>query len=140
MFPWEITSLHPLFIHFPIALLSTSVLFDILGVLFRNKSLHYAGWWCLLVGVISSLAAIATGFIADSIYGHMANPIPLFQTHGVVQLLASFMFIGLLIWRIKEKTELPVKPILFFYLGLSGVAVMILFYGAHLGAHLAGRF
>ena len=139
MFPWQIDTIHPLIIHFPIALLSASVLFDILGVVFRKESLNHAGWWCLVCGVMGALAAVLTGFFADTIYGHMGDPFPVFETHGTMQIAATLIFVGLFIWRGVNKCQLPSEPLKYVYLAIGAAATGWIFYGAHLGAQLAGR-
>ena len=37
-------NIHPMFVHFPLALLSVGLLFDILGYLLKKQSLSSAGW------------------------------------------------------------------------------------------------
>ena len=139
MFMYELEELHPLLIHFPIALLSVGVLCDYLGTFFKKESLLNAGWWCLLFGFLSTIFTIITGFLADELYGHMGEPFPLFETHGSLQIFSSLIFAGLIIWRVKNKSELPEKPLLYLFLGIAAVGVMTLFYGGFLGAELAGR-
>lgn len=139
MFGFELETIHPLFVHFPIALLSTGLLCDILGTLYRKESLHNAGWWCQVFGIVAVVFTIPTGFLADTLIGHMEDPFPILETHGMVQIIASILFTGLLVWRGIRRSELPEKPILFLYYLIGGVAIALLFYGADLGAQLAGR-
>ena len=139
MFMYELEELHPLLIHFPIALLSVSVLCDYLGTFFKKESLLNTGWWCLVFGVLFSVFTIITGFFADTVHGHMSHPFPLFETHGSLQIFSSLIFAGLFIWRVKNKSELPEKPLLYLFLGIAGIGVTTLFYGGFLGAELAGR-
>lgn len=53
--------LHPAIVHFPIALLITSVVLDMLGVAFRRASLTQAGFFTLIVGSLGATAAVLTG-------------------------------------------------------------------------------
>ncbi|MFQ6675579.1 MAG: DUF2231 domain-containing protein [Fidelibacterota bacterium] len=139
MFPWTPQTVHPLLVHFPIALFSTGWFCDLLATRFRQESLFHAGWWCLTFGVVSAVFAAITGFLADMVTGHMANPFPLYSTHGVVQLTASTLFLTLFVWRWRLNTRVPERPWRYVYLATGGVATAILFYGGHLGAQLAGR-
>ncbi|MEE9166183.1 MAG: DUF2231 domain-containing protein [Candidatus Neomarinimicrobiota bacterium] len=139
MFPWRPETVHPLFVHFPIALLSTGWLFDVMGTFLKKQSLRDSGWWCLVFGVVSTLFTIPTGFLADRVTGHMADPFPLYNTHGVLQITSSVLFLILLVWRWKAQCRLPEKPLLYLYFGIGGLAVVLLFYGGHLGAQLAGE-
>ena len=127
MFGFELETIHPLFVHFPIALLSTGLLCDLLGMLYRKESLHNAGWWCQVFGIISVVFTIPTGFLADTLIGHMEDPFPILETHGVVQIIASSLLTGLLVWRGMRKSELPEKPLLFQLVAheLAGVQVSL---------------
>ena len=81
-----ITDWHPLIIHFPIALISTSVAFECLHFILKRDDLLSASWWTMFFGLISSLAAVASGIIDDSLIGHFGAVWPLWQNHGAMQL------------------------------------------------------
>jgi uncharacterized membrane protein len=135
--------IHPLIIHFPIALLSSGFLFDFLSFLLKKKSLEFAGWWNLILGIVSALCAIVTGLIADysSKPSFMDEPFPIHTNHGSLQILASCVFVALLFWRGRLQGTLPKKPkMVLLYFSITGIAVTILFYGSHLGAVFAGRY
>ena len=135
--------IHPLIIHFPIALLSAGFLFDFSSYLLKKKSLEFAGWWNLILGMVSALCAIVTGLIADygSKPGLMEEPFPVHTNHGSLQIFASCIFVVLLFWRGRLQGTLPKKPkMVLLYLSVSGIAVTTLFYGAHLGAVFSGRY
>ena len=139
----SLDEIHPLIIHFPIALLSTGFLFDFLSYLLKKRSLESAGWWNLILGMVSSLCAIITGLIADlsSNPSLIDKPFPIHENHGSLQILASCVFLILLFWRGRLQGMLPSESkMVLLYLFVSGIAVTILFYGAHLGAVVeAGR-
>lgn len=135
---FSLDHLHNQVIHFPIALLSTSSLFDIIGIYTKEDRFHFASWYLLLTGLLSSLAGVVSGFIADRSYGHMYEPFPLFDTHGSLQIFAIICFLALCIWRYRggqPESQLPKG-----YLIISMLAVLTIFYGSHLGAGLAGRY
>ena len=138
----DFTEIHPLVIHFPIALLSVGFLCDVLGFIFQKKSLEHAGWWNLFFGVISSVCALITGLIAD--FGGsprlIDEPFPLHENHAYLQILVVCVFLSLMVWRIKLRRALPLdSKTSLIYLGVLGITVGILFYGSHLGAVLSGR-
>ena len=139
MFGLEADSIHPLTIHFPIALLTCAFLFDMGWFFLKKSSLRDAGFWCQIVGTLGLIPSIVTGFWTDESYGHMDDPFPIHTTHGSVQISVAILFLCLLIWRFREKWALPDKPLLFVYLGLEGVLVAILTYGSHLGAIVGDR-
>ncbi len=129
--------IHNQLIHFPIALLSASFLFDIAALILKNDKLITAGWYTLILGVMFGLAAIITGFIADQLYGHMRLPFPLFTTHGAIQMITWLCFFGLAVFRYSPKRRFSTLSVWYYFIGL--LAVVVLFYGSYLGAVLAGR-
>ena len=64
-----ISDWHPLVIHFPIALISSSVAFDFLYYIRKDDGLILASWWTMFFGLISSIFAIITGIIDDYLIG-----------------------------------------------------------------------
>ena len=132
-----ITDFHLLVIHFPIALLSIAVLFDFLFYFTEKEDLVGASWWTMFFGVISCFVAVITGFVSDSLYEHLFDTWPLWENHGMVQILSFLLFV--LLFYIKAYLPKTVKNYPITYLIISGLFVLILFYGAHLGAVLSGR-
>lgn len=130
---------HFLVIHFSIALLPSAFLLDIIAIFFKSSSAENGSWWCLVLGSFGSIFAIITGFMADNIYGHMSLPFPILTTHGAIQIIASLLFWVLLLWRFKNKHEIPLGKLRKYYIVIGGIAVATIFYGSHLGATLAGR-
>ena len=132
-----ITDLHLLVIHFPIALLSIAVLFDFLFYFTKKEDLVGASWWTMFFGVISCFVAVITGFVSDSLYEHLFSTFPLWENHGMVQIVSFLLFVLLFYMKIYHSKIIKHYPVM--YLVISGVFVLILFYGAHLGAVLSGR-
>lgn len=52
---------HPALVHFPIALVTLSVVADALGFVGERSSLHAAGWWALVGAALSAALAIPAG-------------------------------------------------------------------------------
>jgi uncharacterized membrane protein len=51
-------NLHPLFVHFPIALLLASVAFSWAGRIWHGKGLDQAAWYTLLLGLAGALFSV----------------------------------------------------------------------------------
>jgi len=133
---FSLDHIHNQLIHFPIGLLSASVFFDTFGIISKNEKLHIVSWYTLMLGTISAVASVLTGFIEDQTYGHMSDPLPIHETHGSMQIIATIIFTTLLLWRMKFMVNDSQPPST--YIAISALAVIILFYGSHLGAILAG--
>ena len=134
-----ISELHPLVIHFPIALFSAAILFDVIFILTNKTENLLVGWWVMLLALISSAVAIATGIIDDTLIGHLGSFFPLWKNHGWVQILSILIFLLVFIWRTKSPYFYQSYRLSRIYIIISGLGVVLLFYGAHLGAKLAGR-
>lgn len=130
-------NIHPLFVHFPIALLMFSVACDILGKIFKKDSLENTGWWSLFFGVIAIAVTAITGFLAGDSVPHPEAAHELMENHELLQIIAGSVFLLMFIIRIINKTRLPQKTLTFaLYLTIALAGVGILSYGAHLGGRL----
>ena len=139
--PYSLETVHPLFIHFPIALLSTGLFFDILAMIFHHEDLEHAGFWCMLMGIISCLFSNITGLMAFLSEGELLDlPNWSYRFHFLIAWCITFV-IAVLFWaRIKFQLNLRYSPLKrFLYLMIHILTVGILFYGAHLGAKAAER-
>ena len=54
---------HPMFVHFPTALFSTSLLFDLLSWVITQPELVKAAFFNIAVGLAAGLLAVLTGFV-----------------------------------------------------------------------------
>jgi len=61
----NLASLHPLVIHFPIALLIAALAFDLVGVLWRREAFTSAGFYAQFLGALGTIAAVITGKQAE---------------------------------------------------------------------------
>ena len=99
LMPYSLDNIHPLIIHFPIALLSTGLFFDLLAVILSREDLKNAGFWCMLLGVISCLFSNFTGLMIF-LTGASFSDLPRF-IHALLAWASTFIF-TLLVWvRIK---------------------------------------
>ena len=135
---YSFDTIHPLFVHFPIALLSMGLLFDISHMIIKREDLDNAGFWCMLSGIISCFFTNFTGLLAFLAEGSFFD---LFQfTHSLLIWLATFIFLVLFWARIKLQLDMQYSRIKrYLFLIIHIIAVGILFYGAHLGAITAER-
>ena len=137
--PYSIENIHPLFVHFPIALLSTGLFFDVLAILLNREDLEHGGFWCMLMGIISCLVANFTGLTAFLIGGSLeleGSFSNLFQfTHFILMWITTFIFTILFLVRIKFQIDMRYSNLKRnIYLFINILAVGILSYAAHLGA------
>lgn len=82
-------NLHPMFVHFPIAIWVVAGLFLLLGMLRRRSDLFATGRWLLYLGGIGAAAAVVTGLWAADGLGHDSSGHELVHVHRDFMLAAS---------------------------------------------------
>ncbi len=60
----HLQNIHPLVVHFPLALLPAAALMYWLGLFARRESWQWTGLWLLILGVLGAAAAVSTGLYA----------------------------------------------------------------------------
>jgi len=120
------TNLHPLFVHFPIALLLTSVALSWAGRLWQGKGLAQASWYTLLLGLVGTLFTLITGLLAARSVPLDSPAIATLSTHRLLG-IATFVVFGLqalCTWRSKGVYS-PGKRILHTVIQVIGVALIV---------------
>ena len=132
-------SVHPLIVHFPIALLLTAAALDAAALLFKRPGLHRVALWNLALGTLAAAAAVWSGLRAEDIAKHS------FEIHEVMELheklgIATLSAGGLVtLWRLVRRDALrPWERACTLALLLALVGTLA--YGAHLGGRLVYEF
>src|SRR5207253_5617798 len=93
--------MHPIFVHFTIALTASSLIFDALGFLLSRQSLTAAGGWTLLGSTLITLMTLSTGLTSSA-----RAPIEEGEARSFLRthMALAFIFYGLLVaitlWRL----------------------------------------
>lgn len=91
--------IHPIIVHFPIALLIVGVLLDFLALFLRRTHLVEAASWCLVFGALGLLAAELSGqLIEDHVNKALAGS--LLELHKTMALMTVITFVTLVIVRL----------------------------------------
>lgn len=91
--------LHPVLVHFPIALFTVSLAADLIGRLRVSATANTLGFWCLVLAMLGGAGAVAAG-VWDMLRADLAE-----ATHGFVHLHRDigFVLLGglalLAVWR-----------------------------------------
>ena len=127
--------IHAIVVHFVIAMVVFSVVFDILGVLTRHQSLFNAGWWNLVVATLAILVAIVIGQFEASLANPSQAAQPILDRHMVVGWSLAVVLINLTLWRgiLRYHRPLQISPI---YLGVGLLVVGLVSYQVYLGTKL----
>ena len=132
-------SVHPLLVHFPIALLLSALLVDGLAIVLKQPGLHRVALWNLYLGTLGAGVAVLTGLQAEVIAKHT------FEIHEVMELhrklgLATFILGSLVVtWRLWKQDGLSTRGRALTLLVMLAMAGTLL-YGAHLGGRLVYEF
>lgn len=127
--------IHPMAVHFPIALLSASVLFDLLSSRWQSDGLRAASWSMLLLGLGGAVVAVITGAIAEEAVERSGVPKRVLEIHETLGFATLWVFAGLSGLRIAEWLGwIRERRVLRIVLGLGAVALMFIasYYGGSL--------
>lgn len=131
--------MHPLIVHFPIALLITSLFVEGLAMVFRKEVWHGTSFWTLLLGWAGALAAVLTGRQARAVAKHSMEIYRIMERHeniGYAVLAAATL---LVVWRLYGKDRLPRRQRwaawVLLALTCAGMA-----YGASLGGEMVYEY
>jgi uncharacterized membrane protein len=84
--------LHPMVVHFPIALLTVAALVEVLHVVRRRPVPSEAGTYCLAFGVVGALAAVCLGTLNaghQTVTGEAARALERHQVMGWISMIAA---------------------------------------------------
>jgi uncharacterized membrane protein len=132
-------NIHPFLTHFPIALLSVSILCECAAIALKRDDLSRAGWWTQLGGTIGLAAAAGTGILAGNSVRIPPAGAEYLAVHQEIAFVASTTFAVLLFWRIASGTKRPPgRDVVFLVLFAAGV--LAIWAGAWYGGEMVYRF
>ena len=129
--------LHPMLVHFPVALYPTSLIFDVLSHLSEDGTPFVRGAFTLIViALIVSALAVAAGFADFLLIENGTRTWRIAVLHMSLQLVTAGLFLANAVLRGRDLdvTATPVGPII-----LSLVGLLTLTVGAALGGELVYR-
>ena len=138
-------SLHPLVVHFPIALLLTAVAVEGLALALKRPSLHRVSLWNLGLGTSGAAAAVLSGLLAEQAAKHSFEIWKVLELHerlGITTLILGLVATGV---RLLRRDRLGPRLRLVAFLLMLGM-VSSLVAGGYLGGRLVyelgvgGRF
>lgn len=130
--------IHPIVVHFPIALLVFSVAADLAGFFADIESLRSAGWWALVSAALGAIATVAAGIFdmrrAD-LHEEVHHRVHRHMRVGFILLGA---IIGLTVWRWRIHVA-PSAAVPMYYLDLAVLTVALAAFQGWLGGELVYR-
>ena len=133
------SELHPVVLHFAIALLVTGPALDLFGLLLRREVLLSAGRWNTLVGAGVLVLTVLSGLAAEASLGpHSAAGAALLSLHKALGLALLAIWIPTAVWRGVTRHLIPVR-LRTLYLTLSYLGAALVLFQAALGSALVYR-
>jgi uncharacterized membrane protein len=125
---------HPIFTHFPMALLAVSSLWDLLGIWRGDPFWWMFAFWSIAIGLIMAFLALVTGLI-DYVKIPQGGPAEnAAMRHMIIMVLALLIYAGSLLLRFYSSAEAGGLLFTAMALSLAGLAVLLLggWYGGEL--------
>ena len=124
-----LSHLHPLVVHFPIALLTVAAFLELLTFRGKRKRLYDGIQWMVGLGALSAVLAVAFGLLLEDIEGHSGDWVFYHKWTGVATALLSLLTFWLLVKKTKYDRRRKYRTALF-------TTVICLTVAGHLGAGL----
>ena len=132
-------SVHPLIVHFPIALLLTAVALDAAAFILKRPGLYRVALWNLALGTLAAAAAVWSGLRAEDIAKHSFDIWQVMEQHEKLGITTLSIAAVVTVWRLIRRDALrPWERALTLALLLALVGTLA--YGAHLGGRLVYEF
>ena len=129
------TPLHPMLVHFPIALLFASVLFDILATWVKRETFRDGALWLLVLGLLGGIAAAITGDWAEEMAEQAGIAESLIDTHETFAVATLGIFGVLLLGRLLLRNQLTTKTAIPYFL-VAAIGLGTLSATGHFGGDL----
>lgn len=127
--------MHPIVVHFIIAMVFFSFFCDVVGYFTRNHRLYEVSFWNLVVASVSIFIAILFGQFEAGLAPTYTALKPTLNLHTVIGWSLAVIMVGITAWRYVMRNRNPTKisPI---YLGVSTVLACLVFFQMILGTQL----
>ncbi|MEJ2613830.1 MAG: hypothetical protein P8Z35_02640 [Ignavibacteriaceae bacterium] len=141
---FDTTHLHPMIVHFPIALLIVGFLSDLIGAFFKKEFFSKAGFYLLILGTAGVIAAYLSGNIAGDGVSEAGALKQALENHEEaaelslwLMVIASVVRIGIVIFK-KYTGMFKWAALVLFFAGILSIARTGYYGGELVFKHAAG--
>lgn len=132
--------LHPMIVHFPIAVIMIGFIADFLSLfLSKGKQLSKTGFYLEILGMLAAIAAFVTGYLGILQKGDEAEMLreshELFATFTLISIILATFFRFLLVYHKKEES-----PLKYVALGLFFFSFIFVIITGYLGGTLVYNY
>ncbi len=132
-------NIHPLLVHFPIALLSCFFLLDFFGTMFKKTLWRDIAGGLLYLGTFFAVFTVIAGFMAEESVPHGGNVHEIMERHEMLGISVLSLAALLSIWRWLARGRIKGEANI-LYLLLSAVLCVLLALGADLGGLMVYKY
>jgi|WetSurMetagenome_2_1015567.scaffolds.fasta_scaffold79786_3 uncharacterized membrane protein len=124
---FDTSHLHPMLVHFPIALITIGFFADIVSLFFQSeKCLSKTGLYLMVLGTLAAIAAWSSGqlFTVEPSQGSIVEVFEKHETAALVTMILMVLGSALRIWLIvQKKEETQLKWVVFglYFMGCTAV-------------------
>jgi uncharacterized membrane protein len=132
-------NIHPLFVHYPIALFTAFFVAEFFGVVLKNEDFRCAASFCLYLGTIAAVFTVAAGYYAAATVEHSEKVHAIMENHegfGVTVLIIAAVLSA---WRLYVRRKFSPKLQL-AHLALAFILAVVIALGADLGGLMVYKY
>ncbi len=126
---------HPMLVHFPIALLFASVLFDIASAALTRDSLREAAQWLLGLGLLGGIVAAIAGGQAEEAAEKAGVAEALIETHETLAYMTLGIMTVLFLSRLLLRNRFSTKALIAYFM-MATVGLIAVSATGHTGGNL----
>lgn len=135
----SMANIHPMIVHFPIALLIAFFMVDFFGTLFRKDNWRRLASGFLYLGTVAAGAAVAAGLSAEETVDHGENVHLILEQHEFIGISILCLSILLSIWRLLSGGIVKgISNIIHTF--MAAVLVILIMLGADLGGLMVYKY
>lgn len=128
-------TLHPIVVHFVIAMVLFAVLCDLIGAFTKNARLHEVSWWNMFFATLSIFIAVMFGQVEAGLAEPYAAVASVLNLHTIIGWSLSAFLAAITAWRYILRSRDP-QHVPIAYLGVSLVLIGIVVVQVYLGDEL----
>ena len=126
MLGYDWPRVHALIVSFPVALLTTAVLFELASLVLKKAALRPIGFALLLVGTLAAGAAVLIGLQAEDAIQHGDAIHHLMDEHETLAYFTLGTFAVVALWRlVRERKMGSAERVAAFVLSLAGLGFLV---------------
>ncbi|MEI2580088.1 DUF2231 domain-containing protein [Scytonema sp. PRP1] len=127
--------IHPIIVHFVIAMVFFSFFCDVVGYLTRNHRLFEVSFWNMFVAAIAIFAAVIFGQFEAGLAQSYNAVQPILNSHTITGWALAAILVAITAWRFAIRAQDPLKiPVA--YLGVATFLICLVSLQVYLGSKL----